>query len=84
MKTTHPALWAAGLAGVATGTALAIIGVIGSGDVAGLSSGYGTMLIGSALYLLAGLKLRERFSRRSPAAMATAEMSRTDSITSRS
>ena len=51
------------MAGVAVGTVLVVVGVSGSAEVAGLASGYGTMTIGSALYLLLGLKLRQRFSR---------------------
>jgi hypothetical protein len=71
MKRTNPALWGAGLAGVAIGTVLVVVGVTGSGEVSGLASGYGTMTFGSALYLLAGLKLRDRLSRRAHTPMPT-------------
>ena len=70
MKRTN-ALWGAGWAGVATGMVLVVVGISGSGEVSGLAAGYGTMTIGSALYLLAGLKLRERFSRRAHASIST-------------
>jgi hypothetical protein len=64
MKTTHPAFWAAGLAGVAFGTALVIVGATTSSEVARLASGYGAMLMGAAIYLLAGLKVRQWVGRR--------------------
>jgi hypothetical protein len=65
MKKTHPALWAAGWAGVAIG-AILVIGAVGTfGEFATLAGGYGLMLIGAAAYLLAGLKVRERFNARS-------------------
>ena len=60
MKQTHPAFWGAGLAGAFTGTLLVFGGLTKPGDVGGLAGGYGLMMIGSALFLLAGLKLRER------------------------
>jgi hypothetical protein len=71
MKTTHRGLWGAGLIGLGIGTVLVIVGVSGSGEVAGLAAGYGSMTIGSAGYLLAGLKLRERFNRRAHASIPT-------------
>jgi hypothetical protein len=61
MKTTHPALWGAGWAGMAVGGALTLFGVTSLSDVASLAGGYGLMLLGTSLFLLAGLKLRERF-----------------------
>ena len=64
------------MAGVAIGTVLVVVGIGGAGDVSGLASGYGTMTIGSALYLLAGLKLRERFGRRAHASMSTPSSAR--------
>jgi hypothetical protein len=67
MNRTHSALWGFGLAGMATGIALTAVGAIGAGDIASLASGYGVLVIGSAAYLMAGLKLRERLGRRSPA-----------------
>jgi hypothetical protein len=46
------------------GAVMTTIGVAGSGDVANLAGGYGLMVMGSALYLLAGLRLRERLAQR--------------------
>jgi hypothetical protein len=60
MKRTHPAFWGAGLAGTFTGTLLVMAGLTNPSDIGGLAGGYGLMMIGSALFLLAGLKLRER------------------------
>jgi hypothetical protein len=60
MKRTHPAFWGAGLAGAFTGTLLVVADLANPSDIGGLAGGYGLMLIGSALFLLAGLKLRER------------------------
>jgi hypothetical protein len=60
MKRTHPAFWGAGLAGTFTGALLVIVGLTNPSDVGSLSGGYGLMMIGSATFLLAGLKLRER------------------------
>ena len=60
MKTTHPALWGAGWAGMAVGGALTLFGLISPSDVASLAGGYGLMLMGTSLFLLAGLKLREQ------------------------
>jgi hypothetical protein len=57
-------LWGAGWAGLTIGAALAAMGTVGSSDVLSLASGYGVMLAGSAVYLLAGLKLREMLVRR--------------------
>ena len=57
-------LWGAGWAGLMIGVALAVLGSVGSSDVLSLASGYGVMLAGSAVYLLAGLKLREALARR--------------------
>jgi len=61
MKTTHPALWGAGWAGMAVGGALTLFGLTSLSDVASLAGGYGLMLLGTSLFLLAGLKVRERF-----------------------
>ena len=60
MKQTHPAYWGAGLAGTFIGALLAVIGMIDPAGVGSLAGGYGLMMIGSAVFLLAGLKLRER------------------------
>jgi hypothetical protein len=64
MKRTHPAFWGAGWAGLFTGSALVVLGINQPTEVGSLSGGYGVMLAASALYLLAGLKVRERLGRR--------------------
>jgi hypothetical protein len=71
MNRTHSAIWAFGLAGMAGGLVLTAIGSFGAGDVAALAGGYGQLVIGSAAYLLIGMKVRERFGRRTPAAATT-------------
>jgi hypothetical protein len=75
MNRTHSALWGFGLAGMATGICLTAVGAVGAGDIAGLAGGYGVLVIGSAAYLMAGLKLRERLGRRTPAAATNTPIS---------
>jgi hypothetical protein len=60
MKTTHPAFWGAGWAGIAVGGMLMLFGLTSLSDVAPVAGAYGLMLIGTGLFLLAGLKARER------------------------
>jgi hypothetical protein len=60
MKTTHPAFWGAGWAGLAVGGALTLFGLTSLSSVAALAGGYGLMMMGASLFLLAGLKVRER------------------------
>jgi hypothetical protein len=72
MKRTHPALRGAGWAGLFMGALLVVIGNVAPGDYGSLSGGYGLMLAGSAVYLLAGLKLRERLDRHASAIAAPA------------
>jgi hypothetical protein len=67
MKRTHPAFWGAGLAGVFVGTAMTLIGLTSASELAQMAGGYGLMMAGSALYLLAGLGLRQALARRSQA-----------------
>jgi len=57
-------LWGAGWAGLTVGLALAAMGIVGSSDLLQLAGGYGVLMAGSALYLLAGLRLREILARR--------------------
>jgi hypothetical protein len=76
MTRTHPALWGFGLAGLFSGALLTAIGIFGAGDSASLAGGYGLLMIGSAVYLLGGLKLRERLSHRTSAATAAASSTR--------
>lgn len=56
---------------MATGVVLAVIGIFGANDIAGLAGGYGVLVIGSAGYLLIGLKIRERLGHRLPATATT-------------
>lgn len=67
MKRTHPAFWGAGFAGIFTGTLLFVGGLTGPADLGQLLGGYGLMMIGSAVFLLAGLKVRERIVDRADA-----------------
>ncbi len=60
MKTTHPALWGAGWAGIAVGGVLTLFGLTNPSDVAPVAGAYGLLLMGTGLFLFAGLKLRER------------------------
>lgn len=81
MKRTHPALWGAGLAGVFVGTAMTLIGLTSASELAQMAGGYGLMMTGSAVYLLAGLGLRQAVARRAQAPRAATQ---TVSIGSRS
>jgi hypothetical protein len=72
MKRTHPALWGAGWAGLFVAALLVGVGVSQPGELASMTAGYGLMLAGSAVYLLAGLKLRERLVRRATPMAASA------------
>ena len=67
MKKTHPAFWGAAWAGVAVGGALTLFGLTSLSDVASLAGGYGLMLMGTALFLVAGLKLRDSLVERAEA-----------------
>jgi len=60
MKRTHPAFWGAGWAGTFIGAVLVMIGISSPADFGSLAGGYGLMLMGSGLFLLAGLGLRRR------------------------
>ena len=64
MKTTHPAFWGAGWAGMAVGGALTLLGLTSLSEVAQVAGAYGLMLVGAALFLLSGLKARERLLER--------------------
>ena len=82
MKKTHQAFWGFGLAGVLTGAMLMGIGLVGADEVARMASGYGLMMIGAALYLLAGLKVREHLGRRARVSTRLASISAATSGTS--
>ena len=64
MKNTHPAFWGAGWAGMAVGGALTVLGLTSESDVASLAGGYGLLMMGASLFLLAGLKARDRLMER--------------------
>lgn len=64
MKTTHPAFWVAGWAGIAAGGTLVLFGLTTRSDVASFAGGYGLMVMGAALFALAGFKMRERLVER--------------------
>ncbi len=83
MKRTHPAFWGAGLAGVFTGTAMTLIGLTSASELGQMAGGYGLMMAGSALYLLAGLGLRQALARRARLAQVTRIPPRTATIGSR-
>ena len=67
MKTTHPAFWGAGWAGLAVGGALTLFGLTSLSDVASLAGGYGLIMMGTSLFLLAGLKVVEKLRDRAEA-----------------
>jgi hypothetical protein len=64
MKNTPPAFWGAGWAGLAVGGALTVFALTSLSEVASLAGGYGLMLMGASVFLLAGLKVRERLVER--------------------
>lgn len=71
MKRTHPAFWGAGWAGVAVGALMTLIGLVEPSESAQLAGGYGLMLMGSAVYLLGGLGLRQKLANRSARSQAS-------------
>ncbi|HEY7846990.1 MAG TPA: hypothetical protein VIC83_02225 [Candidatus Limnocylindria bacterium] len=60
MTKTHPAFWGAAWAGLAVGGLLTVIGLANPHEFARLAGAYGLMMMGAALFLMAGLKVRER------------------------
>lgn len=68
------ALWSMAIAGVGFGC-LAMVGgtAIGAGGVGSLAVGYGLLVLLSAMYLLAGLAVRDRITRRTSAQAAMPE-----------
>lgn len=64
MKKSHPMFWAAGWVAVVAGSLLAAVGLLSSNEMLNLAGGYGLMVAGCGLYLIAGLKLREMVARR--------------------
>ena len=61
-------LWRFAVTGLATGVVLMIGGSLMAIELAPLARGYGLLVSLAALYLAAGLAIRARVSRRSPAA----------------
>jgi len=64
MKSHHSILWAAGWAGLIVGLLLAVVSLGARAELLSLAGGYGLMTAGSAVYLLAGLRLRETLAAR--------------------
>jgi hypothetical protein len=60
-------LWRFAVMGLATGVVLMIGGSLMATELAPLVRGYGLLMSLAALYLTAGLAIRARVSRRSPA-----------------
>jgi len=60
----HGILWAAGWTGLIGGLALGALSVLVRAELLSLAGGYGLMTAGTAVYLLAGLKVREALSAR--------------------
>ena len=64
-------MWSIALAGLAFGS-LTMVGGTAIGDgVGALAAGYGLLVVVSALYMIAGLSIRDRIGRRSAARRAT-------------
>ncbi len=61
-------LWRFAVSGLTVGLVLTIAGSLVAGDLAPLARGYGLLTVLAALYLAAGLAIRARIARRSPAA----------------
>jgi hypothetical protein len=75
MNTSSPKLWVLGWTGAILGASLTLLGLLTPGELSGLLGGYGLMTFGSALYLVAGLKLRETLARRRGMTRATVNSS---------
>jgi hypothetical protein len=80
MKRIHPAFWGAGWAGLVVGGLVAVIGLMGNTEIARLAGGYGLLLAGTGLYLLAGLGLRRTLARRARLAQVTRVAPRTATV----
>ena len=64
-------LWSIALAGLAFGS-LTMVGGTAIGDgVGALAAGYGVLVVLSALYMIAGMAIRDRVGRRSAARRTT-------------
>lgn len=60
----HHTLWSMAIAGLGLGSLAMVGGTAIGGDVGPLAVGYGLLVVLSALYLVAGLAVRERIWRR--------------------
>ncbi len=59
-------LWRFAVSGLTAGLVLVIGGSLVVSDLAPLARGYGLLIVVAAVYLVAGLTVRARMSRRSP------------------
>ena len=57
-------LWSAALAGLGFGSLAMVSGTAVGGEIAPLAVGYGLLVVLAALYMIAGLAIRERVWRR--------------------
>jgi hypothetical protein len=57
-------LWSIGVGGLALGTLALLGGTAIGGEIGPLAAGYGILVLVAALYLVAGLAIRERAWRR--------------------
>lgn len=57
-------LWSAALAGLGFGSLAMVGGTAIGGEIAALAVGYGLLVVLAALYMIAGLAIRERVWRR--------------------
>ncbi len=60
-------LWRLAAFGLTLGLVLTLAGSLAAGDLAPLARGYGLLTVLAAVYLAAGLAIRARIARRSPA-----------------
>lgn len=60
-------LWGFAVTGLTAGLVLMVAGSLVATDLAPLARGYGLLTVVAALYLAAGLAIRARVTRRSPA-----------------
>jgi uncharacterized membrane-anchored protein len=60
-------LWLFATSGLITGLVLMVGGSLVTAELASLARGYGLLIVLAAVYLAAGLAIRARMSRRSPA-----------------
>jgi len=57
-------MWSFGLAGLGLGSLAMVGGTTVGGDIGPLAAGYGALVVATALYLIAGLAIRDRVWRR--------------------